>query len=331
MLTVNISLLAGLALALYVAGSMTYVFLFRGKQRYATFSQYMRKSWPVFAPLNCVLYMATRKHARSAVIDASFLHEIGLLRSQWYLIREEALALHEGGHLAATSQPGSAGFHDLGFRTFYKRGWKKFYLKWYGPPHPSADRLCPETIRIIEQLSWIHGAMFSVLPAGSELSIHSDPLACAFRYHLGLDTPNSDACQLIVDGSALTWRDGQDFVFDETYPHSAFNTSDRDRIILMCDVERPMHAAGRLVNHLYMRIARGMRVANTSEDSQGAISRLFALVDPVRTAGQALKTRRRRLYKFLKHALNAGLVAATLGTVYVGMRLVERAASAACT
>ncbi|WP_080933446.1 aspartyl/asparaginyl beta-hydroxylase domain-containing protein [Xanthomonas albilineans] len=327
----NISLIAGFLLILYAAGSISYVFAFRGKKRYSTFSQYMRKSWPIFAPFNCLLYMATRKHAKGPVIDASYLKNIALLRSQWHVIRAEAISLHQSGQLRETSQPGSTGFHDLGFRTFYKHGWMKFYLKWYGKTHRSAIRLCPETTRILEQLPWIHGAMFSILPPGAELSLHSDPLACSLRYHLGLKTPNSDNCKIIIDGRTMAWRDGQDFVFDETYPHSAINASDQDRVILMCDVERPMHLTGRLINHLYMLIARGMLVPNTSEDEKGAISRLFELIDPVRQAGTELKRRKRIIYKFIKHTLNFGLLGLLLYVTYLAMRSLEIAISAAFT
>jgi aspartyl/asparaginyl beta-hydroxylase (cupin superfamily) len=36
------------------------------------------------------------------------------------------------------------------------------------------------------------------------------------------------------------WRDGQAFMFDETFIDSAESATDVNRIILFCDVERPM-------------------------------------------------------------------------------------------
>ncbi|WP_419146018.1 aspartyl/asparaginyl beta-hydroxylase domain-containing protein, partial [Escherichia coli] len=35
-------------------------------------------------------------------------------------------------------------------------------------------------------------------------------------------------------------RDGESVVFDETYVHEAYNHPDQNRIILFCDVERPL-------------------------------------------------------------------------------------------
>lgn len=304
------------ALLVYAAASIFYVYRVRGHYRYPTFVQYLRKSWPVFAPFNCLLYMATHGAARRPVLEPNTIEGLHRLRRNWRRIREEALALYADGSLEAASAPGTRGHHDVGFRTFHKRGWRRFYLTWYGEPHRSAQRLCPATVRLLEGIEGVRGAMFSVLPPGAELSLHSDPLACSLRYHLGLDTPESDACFISVDGHALSWRNGQDFIFDETYPHFVKNDTDAVRIILMCDVERPMHLPGRLFNRLYIALARAMAVPNTAEDWQGPISALFSKVAPLRERGLALKRRNRPLYQGLKLLLNAALLLGLLGAAW---------------
>jgi hypothetical protein len=101
-------------------------------------------------------------------------------------------------------------------------------------------KYCPETVELLKQIPSVKAAMFAVLPAGSELLQHRDPYAGSLRYHLGLITPNSEACNIIVDGQPYAWRDGEDVLFDETYIHWAQNKTDVDRIILFCDVERPI-------------------------------------------------------------------------------------------
>lgn len=300
----------------YVATSIGYVYRWRGRMRYPGLSQYLRKSWPIFAPFNCLLYMATKAFARKPVLDADYLQGISLIRDHWRVIRDEALALHRAGDLEATAVPGSAGYSDIGFRTFYKRGWRKFYLKWYGEPHRSAQRLCPETVRLVEQVPGIRAAMFSLLPAGSELSLHSDPLACSLRYHLGLETPNATSCFICVDGRRLHWRDGEDFVFDETYPHYARNDSDLPRLIFMCDVERPMSGLGRIFNRVYSKLVSAMAVPNTPEDRRGAMTALFARLAPLQAASVAMKARNRKTYVMLKVSLNMALVSAAFLLLY---------------
>lgn len=319
----SMSLLATALVAAYVAASIGYVYRWRGATRYPNFSQYLRKSWPVFAPLNCLLYLSTRRYARRPVLDATCLDGIAVVRERWTQIRDEALAVHRAGELDAATRPGSVGYYDVGFRTFYRRGWKKFYLQWYGQPHRSAQRLCPNTVAILRQVPGIRAAMFSVLPPGAELSLHSDPMACSFRYHLGLDTPGSDSCYIDVDGSRVSWRDGQDFVFDETYPHFARNDSERTRLILMCDVVRPMNAFGRLINVPYMALVRAMAVPNTAEDRRGFFSWLFCAISPWREAAVAYKQRHRRRYVLMKLLFNGALVSLAFLAVFAVLHSIE--------
>nr|BFE90647.1 hypothetical protein GCM10020185_11830 [Pseudomonas brassicacearum subsp. brassicacearum] len=82
--------------------------------------------------------------------------------------------------------------------------------------------------------------MFALLPGDSHLNPHRDPFAGSLRYHLGLSTPNSDDCRIFVDGQIYAWRDGEDVMFDETYVHWVKNETPQTRVILFCDVERPL-------------------------------------------------------------------------------------------
>jgi beta-hydroxylase len=99
---------------------------------------------------------------------------------------------------------------------------------------------------------------------------HRDPYAGSLRYHLGLVTPNDDGCWIDVDGQRYSWRDGEDVVFDETYIHQAKNETNVDRIILFCDVERPMRfrwaqAVNRwFATHLVQATAPAASIARSS-------------------------------------------------------------------
>lgn len=319
----SFSLLAFACTAAYSVGSVAYVYRWRGRTRYASFGQYLRKSWPVFAPLNCLMYLSTRSWARQPVLAADYLDNIGLLREHWTTLRDEAMALQAVGAFDAAKAPGSVGYYDVGFRTFYKRGWSKFYLKWYGSTHASARRLCPKTLALLEQVPQIRGAMFSILPPGAELSLHADPMACSLRYHLALATPNSEHCYISVDGRPCSWIDGRDFVFDETYPHHARNGTDVPRLILLCDVDRPMNLVGRLVHAAYFVIARGTVVPNTPEDERGWFSALFSRVAPWRERALQLREQHRPLYKVLKFALNTTLLGALGAGLFAVFNAVE--------
>src|SRR6202012_3227174 len=59
--------------------------------------------------------------------------------------------------------------------------------------------------------------------------------------HLGVGVRKpAGESRIFVDGNIYSWRDGEDLLFDETYLHYAENTTSDDRIILFCDVERPL-------------------------------------------------------------------------------------------
>ncbi len=236
--------------------------------------------------------------------DEKEFPELKNLTDNWQVIREEALRLQD--HIKA-----SQSHNDAGFNTFFKRGWKRFYLKWYDDAHPSARTLCPVTSELLEKIPSVKAAMFAELPAGSHLGKHRDPYAGSVRYHLGLSTPNDDNCLIDVDGEPHSWRDGQAVFFDETYVHWAQNKTDKTRIILFCDVERPMkyrwaQAVNRWVGSALMSAASS---PNDENDRTGGINRIFKYVNSIRDAGQNLKKRNRKLYYWVKHGLIVAIFA----------------------
>ena len=307
-----------LVLACFCFFSMLYVYRYRGSERFHSLREYTRKGWPMFAPLNCVLYLFTEKRARKACMDLADFPELQPIQDQWQTIAAEAQALFQQEALDQTANPDSSAYYDLGFRTFYKYGWRKFYLKWYGNyEHESALKTCPKTLEILRQCPSVNGAMFSLLPPQSELTRHLDPIASSLRYHLGLSTPNSDDAFINVDGKTLSWRDGEAFMFDETNLHFAKNNSDQYRLILMCDVDRPTRSIGKWLNDYVMKpLLRATIVPNTDEDRCGFVNRSFQKVTPFLKRSGRLKETNRPLYKTLKFVLNMSLVALVFSVPY---------------
>jgi beta-hydroxylase len=66
-------------------------------------------------------------------IDTQHFKDLKVLDENWEMIRDEAKALYAQGGIKASST-----YNDLGFNSFFKTGWKRFYLKWYDSAHPSA-------------------------------------------------------------------------------------------------------------------------------------------------------------------------------------------------
>lgn len=278
---------------------------FRGRVRHKPFRQLSDHS-TFMAPINAFMYLFSKVPDKPYHAQSDF-PELAALTSRWEEIRDEALALED--HIK-----GSQKHDDAGFNSFFRRGWKRFYLKWYGDSHDSARQLCPRTTEILAAIPSVKAAMFAELPAGSKLMKHRDPYAGSIRYHLGLRTPNDERCFINVDGTPYSWRDGEAVLFDETFIHYAENQSDRDRLILFCDIERPMkYRWAAAVNHWFSRnVMAAASAPNDDSDRTGGLNRAFKYIYRIREAGKRLKKRNKTVYYIVKWLIFGGIVVAIL-------------------
>ena len=311
-----------LGILLFCIGSLSYVYALRGNARYENVGEYLRKGWPIFTPFNCLLYIFTKPRARPAIMDITQFPELQELNESWETIREEAVNLMAEGGFDSISDPESASYYDIGFRTFYKYGWTKFYVNWYGYTHESAKRSCPKTVELLSKIPSINGAMFSVLPPGGQLTRHLDPVACSLRYHLGLDTPNHDDCYISIDDQKYSWRDGEPLLFDVTFLHFARNDADKPRLILMCDVDRPMSWFGHVLNWPYKALMRATVVPNTDEDQRGFANRVFSWTVPMLERSKRLKETNLVAYKILKYTVNTTLFIILVGLLWLALKFI---------
>jgi beta-hydroxylase len=276
---------------------------FRGRVRHGFFRQLTDHS-TFMAPYNAFMYLFSRVPPKP-YLDVNDFPELRLLTDNWQVIREEALGLQEEGQIKA-----AAGYNDLGFNSFFRTGWKRFYLKWYDDYLPSAREKCPRTVALMQQVPSVTAAMFASLPPGGRLVRHRDPFGGSLRYHLGLVTPNSPECCIYVDGERYFWRDGEAVMFDETYIHYAENKTDHQRIILFCDVERPLTSGvARAVNRwVSRRIIKASATQNAPGEKVGFLNHVFSYAYQVRVLGKRIKQRNRNVYYALKWALIGGLL-----------------------
>ncbi|RJG07441.1 lipid A hydroxylase LpxO [Noviherbaspirillum cavernae] len=277
---------------------------FRGKVRLPFFRQIFDHSSFV-APVNTFMHMFSSVPS-TPYLSAKEFSGLDLLDKNWEMIRDEAVNLREMHRIKAAEKN-----DDAGFNSFFKNGWKRFYLKWYGASHPSAERFCPKTVALLRDIPCVKAAMFAELPPGGKLNMHRDPFAGSLRYHLGLLTPNDDRCFIEVDGQRYSWRDGKSVVFDETYIHWALNDSDGDRIILFCDIERPMRY--RWAQAINRWLGRTMMTAasspNDTGDQTGGINKLFRFVWAAGQYRRRFKAWNKTVYRLTKFALIIGAAA----------------------
>ncbi|MDO3382348.1 aspartyl/asparaginyl beta-hydroxylase domain-containing protein [Gilvimarinus algae] len=229
--------------------------------------------------------------------------ELQIIEDNWEVIRDEALALYQGGKITAKD--------DLPASSFYKDNrWTSFYLKLYDNPIPSAKELAPKTMALLEQVPYLNLALFAVLNPGKKLNQHHDPFAYTLRYSLGLSTPNSERCGLQIDDFHYPWRDGDSIIFDETYLHSAYNDTDTPRVILMTDIDRPLKLKfvqkgywyfGRFFNSLFM-------IDNVDASHSGIGNKLGQGLLRYQSFLKSVKKKNRQFYYAAKWVIIGGLL-----------------------
>ena len=289
---------------------VVYVFLasalfvhLRGRVRLPFYRQLFNHS-TLLAPYNVLAYLFSAV-PRKPILQVADFPTLDPLRENWQVIRDEALQLFDQGHIRAAEKN-----NDASFNSFFKEGWKRFYLKWYDEPLPSAQTLCPKSVALVRSIPSVKAALFALLPPDGRLNPHRDPFAGSLRYHLGLVTPNSDLCRIFIDGNPYAWRDGEDIVFDETYIHSAENRTDVTRIILFCDIERPLHTpVMRAINHAVGGfLGRATAAQNLPSDRVGAINRAYTGIHHLKQIAKRAKQANRTLYKLVQAVLILGVL-----------------------
>ena len=283
-------------LAIYVIAVMQ--MHYRGQVRFSAVRQILTHT-NYLAPYNLLMNLFS-KLPNKPFLSTESIDDLAILRDNWEVIRDEALSLSEDGDIKAAD-----GLNDAGFNSFFRHGWTRFYLKWYGDALPSAQKKCPKTLEILKQTPSIKAAMFASLPSGGKLVAHRDPFAGSLRYHLGLATPNDDDCFILVDGQKHSWRDGEGVLFDETYIHEAHNKTDENRIILFCDVTRPMKLGviNRFNNFMSNKLVSASATKNEDGDRVGALNKFFEKVYGLRTISRKFKKWNRTAYKITKYTL----------------------------
>jgi aspartyl/asparaginyl beta-hydroxylase (cupin superfamily) len=157
-----------------------------------------------------------------------------LLEANWKVIKQECEAIIQtyGDSIPKfdTVEPGQKYIIENGT-------WKTYMLRIFNINHENTTR-CPETIRLLNRCKGIRNAFFSILMPNTRLSPHTGPCHGVYRYHLPLIVPESDKCELVVNGKSRRWVEGEGFMFDDTYLHSASNNGTKARVVLFIDINR---------------------------------------------------------------------------------------------
>jgi aspartyl/asparaginyl beta-hydroxylase (cupin superfamily) len=139
--------------------------------------------------------------------------------------------------------------------------WGAFYLWKNGELQAENAARCPRTLKALEGAPLARfpnrspSVLFSLLKPGAKIPPHNGLANTRLICHLPLIIPPD--CGFRVGNEVREWREGEAWVFDDSINHEAWNRSDRTRVILLFDIQRP----------------------EMSEQENALVSALFAAVD----------------------------------------------------
>ena len=143
--------------------------------------------------------------------------------------------------------------HDQTKLTDDKR-WQTYFFLGYGLPFEENIAACPQTWAALQNVPGLVTAFFSILAPGKQIPLHRGPYKGVLRYHLGVVVPEGETIDITVDGETRGWAEGKSLIFDDTYYHSARNLTDRPRVVLFVDFERPLKRPLSWVNKGVLKI-----------------------------------------------------------------------------
>lgn len=176
-----------------------------------------------------------------AVLDTGiYFPQAGQFQSSWRQIREEALQI--SGNLDEVPK-----FHELmpeqyRLSDYGDREWRILIARAYGLDIQENMARCPTLAALLKDNPHVQSASLSFLAPGKVIPTHTGPFRGITRYYLGIEIPTTTDGEpgvvLTVDGTGYKLGNGDALLWDDTYPHSVVNHTDRWRIALLLDIYR---------------------------------------------------------------------------------------------
>jgi aspartyl/asparaginyl beta-hydroxylase (cupin superfamily) len=187
------------------------------------------------------------------VLDNRHFPYIEPLAADWQAIRDEVREILKHREAVPAFQEVSTDQKRIAKDT----NWRTFILYGFGVKAEKNCRQAPVTCALLEQIPNLQTAWFSILAPGYHIPAHRGVSKGIIRGHLGLIIPGErEKCRLRVDEEICVWREGEVFVFDDTFEHEVWNDTDEERVILLFDFDRPMRPLGRLLNNSFLGLLR---------------------------------------------------------------------------
>ncbi|XP_070134664.1 aspartyl/asparaginyl beta-hydroxylase isoform X2 [Drosophila bipectinata] len=166
--------------------------------------------------------------------ETGYQRHLEKLQFHWRTIRDEALeVMGKTGLFADETEL----LRDKGV-------WQQFELFSQGLRMGANCQKTPKTCALVQQFPESSGCRrgqvkFSVMKANTHVWPHCGPTNCRLRAHLTLVAPEPEKTVLRVAEQERTWREGELFIFDDSFEHEVWHNGSLPRLVLILDMWHP--------------------------------------------------------------------------------------------
>ncbi|XP_016985392.1 aspartyl/asparaginyl beta-hydroxylase isoform X6 [Drosophila rhopaloa] len=166
--------------------------------------------------------------------ETGYERQLEKLQLHWRAIRDEGMALL-----------GKSGYFEDEAEQLRDQGvWQQFELYAQGRRVKDNCRRTPITCSLLQEFSESSGCRrgqvkFSVMQAKTHVWPHCGPTNCRLRAHLTLVAPEPEKTSLRVAEQERTWREGELFIFDDSFEHEVWHNGTQARLVLILDMWHP--------------------------------------------------------------------------------------------
>lgn len=177
------------------------------------------------------------------ISDSGIQNQLITIQENWRSIRKEALNILDRDLYQVESE----NLSEVG-------RWAQYELYRQGRKVERNCKNAPITCNLIDSTPQVSKnrrgqVKFSWMEAGTHIHAHSGPTNCRLRAHLGLKVPENQSNTKLIDGSTklrvadqyVTWKDGEMFIFDDSFDHEVWhdNPQKESRLVLILDLWHP--------------------------------------------------------------------------------------------
>lgn len=207
---------------------------------------------------------ASSQISNAPILNPPDFEWTGLLSEHWEAIRDEALSIYQNIDSVPPLREVSPDHRGI----VEDNSWRSFFLVGYGHRIEGNIARAPKTAELVLAIPNLNSAFFSILAPGAVISPHRGVTKAFITAHLGLSVPTErENCWMRVENQRVTWRNGEWIVFDDTYEHEVRNDTQEPRVILLCQVARPLDAPGTWIASAFMNYVKRSHFVQEAKDN----------------------------------------------------------------